>query len=212
MDPNEVRRQWEERSGEFSPEYYAYYGQNETSESIRRILERRVGPDAAVLELGCGPGRHLSCLHEHGFSNLSGVDINDRAFEVMEDTYPDLAARGTFYADAIEDVVDTFDDRHFDAIFSVETLQHIHPDDGWIFEELARITDELLVTVENEGDEHRRPSEPAVNYIDGDFPLYYRNWGRVFAALGFVEVETERGERDTLRAFRSPEERASRSE
>ncbi|WP_129114551.1 class I SAM-dependent methyltransferase [Halegenticoccus tardaugens] len=203
MDPDDVRRQWTERSGEFSPAYYAYYGPNETSESIRGLLERYVGADAAILELGCGSGRHLSHLHEHGFENLNGVDINEDAFEVMEDVYPDLAARGTFHADAIENVVASFDDGRFDAIFSVETLQHLHPDDERVFEELSRIVDDLLITVENEGgDERAVQTEPAVNDVEYDFPLYYRNWKRVFAEVGFTEIESERGERDTLRVLR----------
>ncbi|MFB6178072.1 MAG: class I SAM-dependent methyltransferase, partial [Halobaculum sp.] len=35
MNSDEVRRRWADRSGEFSPEYYAYYGPNATSETIR---------------------------------------------------------------------------------------------------------------------------------------------------------------------------------
>ena len=201
VDANDVRRTWEDRSGEFSPEYYAYYGPNETSNSIRRRLEARVATDAAVLELGCGPGRHLSHLHEHGFENLSGIDINDDSFEVMSEAYPELAAAGTFYADAIEAVVTEFDDGQFDATYSIETLQHIHPDDEWVFEEVARVTSDLLITVENEGDERLPPSERGVNEHEYDFPLFYRDWERVFTQFGFVQVDVERGERDTLRVF-----------
>ncbi|AFK19780.1 class I SAM-dependent methyltransferase [Haloferax mediterranei ATCC 33500] len=205
MDANDVRRKWEGRSGEFSPEYYAYYGPNEASESIRRLFERFLDPTAVILELGCGPGRHLSHLHEHGFENLAGVDINADSFEVMADTYPDLAADGTFYADAIENIVTEFDDEQFDASYSIETLQHIHPDDEWVFEELARCTSDVLITVENEGDEHQSTDGRSVNDTQYDFPLYYRNWRDIFTQYGFVQVESERGEHDTLRVFRRDE-------
>ena len=204
MDQNEVRRQWAERSGEFSPEYYAYYGPNESSETVRRLLDRFLDRDASVLELGCSSGRHLSHLHDHGFDNLVGIEVNPDALAVMERTYPDLAAAGTFYLDAIEDLVGDFDGGQFDAVYSVETLQHLHPDSAWVFEELARITGDLLVTVENEGDDGRSGSDgPVVNYVNDEFPLYYRDWNRVFTELGFVEVEVIPGERDTVRAFRS---------
>lgn len=204
MDSDDVRREWEERSGEYSPEYYAHYGPNETSESIRSALDRFLDRDAAVLELGCSSGRHLAHLYEHGFENLTGIDINDDAFDVMRDAYPALAAHGTFYHGAIEDVIADFDDGRFDATYSVETLQHLHPDTEWVFEELARITDGLLITAENEGENGRRPpTEPDVNYIRDDLPLYYRNWNRVFTELGFEEVDVESGERDTVRTFRS---------
>lgn len=205
MDQNEVRRRWAERSGEFSPEYYAYYGPNEASEAVRRLLDRFVDRDARILELGCSSGRHLEHLFEHGYENLAGIEVNPAAFDVMERTYPDLAAHGTFYLDAIEDVVGEFDTGQFDVIYSVETLQHIHPDAEWLFEDLVRITSDLLLTVENEGEDVRtRATEPAVNYVNGEFPLYYRDWNRIFTELGLVEVDATCGKRDTVRAFRHP--------
>ena len=202
MDSNEVRRQWAERSGEYSPEYYAYYGPDERSESVLDLLDRFVHRDARILELGCSSGRHLSHLRDHGFEDLAGIEVNGDAFDVMEDAYPDLAADGTFYVDAIEDVVRDFDDGAFDAVYSVETLQHIHPDAEWVFEELARITDDLVVTVENEGGDDSESGDPEVNYVREDVPLYYRDWNRVFTDLGLVEVAAESRKRDTVRAFR----------
>ena len=209
MNSDEIRRRWAERSGEYSPDYYAYYGPDETSESIRARLDAALDSDAAVLELGCSSGRHLAHLREHGYGNLHGVEINDEAFDVMADAYPELADSGTFYADAIEDVVSEFDDDRFDAVYSVETLQHLHPDDGWVFDELVRITDDRIVTVENEGDDGGRdgsgddaPDGVAVNYVNDEFPLYYRDWNRVFTERGLVEVDAESTSRDTLREFR----------
>lgn len=226
MDSNDVRREWAERSGEFSPEYYAYYGPNETSEWLRTVLDRRVDTDASVLELGCSSGRHLAHLREHGYTDVHGVDINQESFDVMAEEYPDLAAEGTFYVDAIESVVDRFETGQFDVVYSVETLQHIHPDHDEVFGELTRITEDLLVTVENESgadeaetsgsasstedastasaadEERTRTSDEAVNFVNDDFPLYYRNWKEIFSALGWVEVESTTDGRDTMRAFR----------
>lgn len=203
MNADTVRQYWEERSGEYSPDYYAYYGPNEVSESIRALLDTAVDRDAAILELGCSAGRHLSHLFEEGYENLSGIDINNQAFDVMADAYPDLAAAGTFYTDAIENAVTEFDDNQFDVVYSVETLQHIHPDDAWVFEELARITDDLIVTVENEGTDEQQSAGESVNYVNDEIPLYYRDWNRVFTEFGFVEIESRATKRDTLRAFRS---------
>ncbi|ELY83592.1 class I SAM-dependent methyltransferase [Natrinema altunense] len=203
MNSNEVRRQWAERTGAYSPEYYAHYGPDKRSEAVRSRLERFVGRDAAVLELGCSSGRHLAHLHDHGFEDLHGIDVNDDAFDVMAETYPDLAADGTFYHDTIEAVVGDFADDRFDAVYSVETLQHLHPDAEWVLEELTRITADLLVTVENEGESDQSQSaEPDVSYVNDDFPLYHRNWNRVFTELGLREVDAESGTRDTVRAFR----------
>jgi SAM-dependent methyltransferase len=197
MNDDDVRREWAERSGEFSPGYYAYYGPDETSEAIRSRLDATVGPDASVLELGCSSGRHLAHLLDAGYDDLSGIDINAEAFAVMERTHPDLADRGTFHEGAIEDVVPSFDDDRFDAVFSVQTLQHLPPADDAVFGELHRVTGEVLLTAENEGGEDRE----GVNYVDEDLPLYYRDWGEVFGAVGFDQVDAAGLERTDLRMF-----------
>jgi SAM-dependent methyltransferase len=202
VNPDQVRKRWAERSGEFSPDYYAHRGPDETSDLLASAFEGVVPREAPILEVGCSCGRHLAHLHEQGYSDLHGVEVNDDAFDVMADVYPDLAGSGTFYRGAIEDVVGGFDDDRFAAVFSVETLQHIHPDSAWVFDELARIAAERIVTAEHEGDDARAPDEVGVNYVDEGFPLYYRNWRRVFAERGFEEVDARSLDRDTFRVFR----------
>ena len=203
MDLDSVRNTWTDRAGEYSPAYYAHYGPNETSAVIRDVLAERLPRDAAVLELGCGSGRHLEHLAENGFENLSGVDINAEAFDTMREVYPALAEDGTFHCGPIEDIIGDFDDGQFDAVYSVETLQHLHPDVDWVFEEVARITDAILVTAEIEGPIRDTSSDPDVNYVDEETPLYYRDWNRIFTSLGLVEVDVVRGDRDTTRTFRT---------
>ncbi|MFC7020596.1 MULTISPECIES: class I SAM-dependent methyltransferase [Haloarcula] len=205
MDPDEVREDWAGRSGRFSPRYYAELGPNEVSETILDALRYYVSDDAAILELGCGSGRHLEHLRSHGFENLAGIDINDESFEVMADAFPTLAETGTFQAGAIEDLLGEYDDDAFDVVYSVETLQHIHPDDEWVFEDVARVAGELLVTAENEGNSPERGrGETGVSYVDDEFPLYYRNWKHVFAEYGFAQLIHEPTKRDTIRVFRAP--------
>jgi SAM-dependent methyltransferase len=209
--PDDVRRQWATRTGEFSPEYYAYRGPDEASEAILALLDAHVDRSASVLELGCSSGRHLSYLLEHGYTDLTGVELNADAFEVMADAYPDLAEHGRFHASAIEDVIETFNDDQFDVVYSVETLQHVHPDAAWVFDELVRVTGSLLVTVENEhpsDDQDRRTgasvdasSVRAVTHVDG-VPLFHRDWHQVFTERGLIAVSADATRRDTVRAFR----------
>ncbi|MFC6905695.1 class I SAM-dependent methyltransferase [Halalkalicoccus tibetensis] len=197
MNPDEIHQEWAERSGEYSPTYYAYRGPDEASELIRDALDSRAGPEPSVLELGCSSGRHLSFLYEHGYTDLAGIEVNGEALSVMGENYPELAAAGTFHLDTIENAIREFEDDAFDAVFSVETLQHIHPDNEWVFDEIARITSGPLVTVENEGEDG-----DDVNYVNDEFPLYYRDWRRVFAERGFREADSKRLKRDTFRLFR----------
>lgn len=215
MDSNDVLDEWEDREGEYSPTYYAYYGPNETSESILGYVQDHLDSDATILELGCSSGRHLSHLYDHGYENLHGIEVNPEAFDVMDENYPELADAGTFYADAIEHVVPEFEDGQFDAVFSVETLQHIHPDHDWVFSDISRITSELLITAEIEDsseddsvasesseDDSDSETDLDVSHVRGDFPLYHRDWNRVFTDLGFSETDSESGKRDRIRAFR----------
>jgi SAM-dependent methyltransferase len=203
MDPDEVRRDWAERSGRFSPEYYADIGPNEVSRTLADVLSHYASDDAAVLEVGCGCGRHLAHLRERGFENLTGVDINADAFDVMAREYPGLHEAGTFHAGAIEDLVDEFHDGAFDVVYTVETLQHIHPEDTWVFDALADLTSDLLVTAENEGNGPTRGRDEAVSMVDDEFPLYHRDWKAVFADLGLAQLIREPTDRDTIRVFRT---------
>ncbi|PSQ24495.1 class I SAM-dependent methyltransferase [Halobacteriales archaeon QS_9_67_17] len=204
MDPDENRRGWAERVGEFSPEYYAEIGPNEVSETLAAVFDHYVDTDAAVLEVGCSAGRHLASLRDAGYENLTGIDLNDDAFELMADYYPRLAETGTFHTAAIEEFVPELPDGAFDVVYSVETLQHVHPDDEWVFAELARVTDDLLVTAENEGNSPKRGREDAtVSHVNGEFPLYHRDWKAVFTELGLAQLLCEPGSRDTVRVFRT---------
>ncbi|GAA0532299.1 class I SAM-dependent methyltransferase [Halorubrum ejinorense] len=203
MDPDTVRDAWTDRAGRYSPAYYSHYGPDETSALVREGLGTCVGPDASVLELGCGSGRHLKHLADHGFEDLTGIDIDAGAFDTMRETYPELAADGTFHCAPIEDRIESFDTGQFDAVYSVETLQHLHPDVEWVFAEIARVTDTVLVTAEIERPVQEPPDpDPDVNYVDDDTPLYYRDWSEIFTSLGLEEVGVVRGDRDTTRTFR----------
>ena len=203
MDPEDNRREWAERSEEYSPEYYAEIGPNEVSETLADAFDYYLDDGASILEIGCGSGRHLAHLRDRGFENLAGVDINPDSFEVMTERYPRLAETGTFLTGAVEDLLPEYDDGAFDAVYSVETLQHIHPDDEWVFEELTRVTDDLLVTAENEGNSPQRGrGEAEVSRVNDEFPLYHRDWKAVFTDLGCAQLLCEPTSRDTIRVFR----------
>lgn len=203
MDPEENHRGWAERSGDYSPAYYAEIGPNEVSETLATVFDHYVSTDAKILEIGCSSGRHLSHLLDHGYKNLTGIDLNDDSFEAMAEYFPELAQTGTFHTGAIEEFVPELRDDQFDVIYSVETLQHVHPDDEWVFEELARASADLVITAENEGNSPQRGRDGAeVSYVDDDFPLFHRNWKQVFSDIGLAQLLEEPGKRDTVRVFR----------
>lgn len=198
-DATDARNTWEGKGGRYSPAFYAMIGPNETSERVRDAIARRTSTDASVLEIGCSSGRHLACLHEHGYRDLYGVEINQDAIDVMEKAYPELAADATVYQAPIQDIVEEFETDQFDVVYTVETLELIPPEDEWVFNELRRVAGELLITVENEGDDTPGPTITVVE----DFPLYLRDWSETFADEGWEVVQTNELEIDTLRVFRN---------
>ncbi|MFW5965365.1 MAG: class I SAM-dependent methyltransferase [Halodesulfurarchaeum sp.] len=218
MDSHQVREAWASRSGEYSPAYYAYHGPDARSEAVLEAIEPFLGPNPAILEVGCSAGRHLAHLHEAGYSDLHGVEVNEAAAAAMEEAFPALAERVHVEYAAIEDVVSAYATGRFDVVYSIETLQHLHPDSTWVFAELSRITEDLLVTVENEQpDSEAKPvneesSSPESNDrsvtistpTDDSFPLYYRDFGSIFADIGLEQVAVDRDDRDTIRVFRHP--------
>ncbi|WP_435114924.1 class I SAM-dependent methyltransferase [Halolamina sp. C58] len=207
MNPEDVREEWAERTGEFSPTYYAHKGPNEASEQVRDLVSHFLDREARVLEIGCSSGRHLAHLHDGGLENLHGIEINADAIDVLREEYPDLAADATFHVGDAAAILPEFDDGAFDAVYSVETLQHIHPDEAeTVFDEVARVTGDLLLTVENESARGAGAREAAdVSYVNDEFPLYHRDWKAIFEQRGFAQLLSESSKRrDTLRAFRRP--------
>ncbi len=202
QDVDDVRRRWAERSQAYSPTYYAYYGPDERSERLRTIIDDRLDRNASILELGCSSGRHLEHLAANGFRNVSGIDVNDDAFAVMEQQYPDLADTGTFHHGPLESVVPSFDDDQFDVVYSVETLQHLHPSCDWLVDDLDRVTADLLVTAEVEPDDRVQADAVQETDVDG-VTLYKRYWDEVITDSGFVEHRSTEFDRVTFREFRS---------
>ena len=75
MKLDDNHRGWAERSGEFSPTYYAQIGANEVSETLSTIFDYYASEDAAILEVGCSSGRHLAHLRDND-SRISLVSIS----------------------------------------------------------------------------------------------------------------------------------------
>ncbi|HJZ71529.1 MAG TPA: class I SAM-dependent methyltransferase [Vicinamibacterales bacterium] len=139
------------------------------------IVNRHVPKQAEILEIGCNVGRNLHHLAKAGFTKLSGIEINDEAIRLLRATFPELQQTLRLWNDPVEDAITRLHDQQFGLVYTMAVLEHIHPDSEWIFADMARITSDVLITVE---DEH------GVSWRH--FP---RNYGAVFGALGFEQVE-----------------------
>lgn len=153
----------------------SYLEKAERSRYLVGMLERYTDHDARVLEVGCNVGRNLAFLHDAGFKHLTGIEISQDAVDVMRAEFPEMAREASIICGAAEDVVRDFDDGALDVVFTMAVLEHVHTESEWIFGELTRITNDLLITIEDEAGLSWR-----------HFP---RDYGRIFERLGMRQVE-----------------------
>lgn len=166
------------------------------TDTLVNIIERLPMDKAArILEIGCNAGRNLEGLRLAGYENLWGIEISERAIELMRRHYPGLnhaKIRIAPVENVIEDGVSDF----FNLVFTMAVLQHIHPSSEWVFAEMARIT-RFLITIEDE-------------YTRG-WRHKPRNYERVFSKLGMEQIGKGKirglGPRFVGRAFRKGAER-----
>lgn len=120
-------------SGEFGDDYVER--NRAASEGRRPFWEHVLGriEAASALEIGCNVGGNLRWLAALlGAENVAGVDVNERALEVVRSEVPGVDVR---VASAREL---PFADDSFDLVFTTGVLIHQSP------EELPRVMDEIV--------------------------------------------------------------------
>jgi SAM-dependent methyltransferase len=149
-------------------------------------LVRELAPaDASVLEIGCNVGRNLNALFEAGYHDLTGVEINSNALDILRERQPELARHVQLRNESVEDAARSFGDGEFDVVFTVAVLEHIHSSSDWVFAELARAAKRGLITMED---------ERTVTWKH-----FARNYREVFEGVGLKQVkETPLGPEQAL--------------
>lgn len=132
LNSNEYQRDfWK---GEFGD---SYIDRNNSIEEANRLYKERTGitveeifkkifldidKNAKILELGCNIGLKLSLLQNLGFTDLTGVEINKKAYKIAKKNLPNVK----FYNSSIEE----FDpgQEKFDLVYTTGVLIHINPE------------------------------------------------------------------------------------
>jgi 2-polyprenyl-3-methyl-5-hydroxy-6-metoxy-1,4-benzoquinol methylase len=113
--------------------------------------ELKIPKKSTILELGCNCGRNLGSLWRSGWKNVSGIEINKNALELLEKEFPELRSKD-FYADSIEyatyEMVRQM--KKYDVIFSMAALVHIHPDSIDDLQYIKQIANKFIITFEFE--------------------------------------------------------------
>lgn len=184
----EIHDHWVKSS---TPELYAK--RLERSEFLKKYVEKYISKQGKILEVGCNVGRNLNHLHECGYQTLMGIEISKQAVERLQQTYPELSDKAVIINSPVEDMIKKLLPDSFHLVFSMAVLEHIHPDSEWVFEEMARITKDYLITVEAEEAAH--------------WHIFPRKYKKIFESYGLEQVEEsnckEAGlEYYTLRVFK----------
>jgi SAM-dependent methyltransferase len=154
------------------PKTYANEKDRQRTETLVSIIERLpIAKNARILEIGCNVGRNLEGLRLAGYDNLWGLEINKNAIELMRRHYPELSA--CIVVASVEDKIPEIPDDHFELVFTMAVLEHIHPSSEWVFAQMARIT-RFLITIEDEYTRSWRHKP--------------RNYERVFSRLGLKQI------------------------
>lgn len=107
-------------SGDWDEFYKKQWGITRTAlnEEFLSVVDR----NALILEVGCNRANQLQILHNQGFRNLWGIDVNQKALEMAKENKNFNIVEGSAF-----DI--PFKDEFFDLVFTSGVLIHIAPSD-----------------------------------------------------------------------------------
>src|SRR5437899_7519945 len=109
-----------------------------------------ISNSSPVLELLCGSGKGMSYFYDNGYRNLTGIEINPVAINIMKKTFPEVYRGSTIINGTLEDALVKMKEQSFSLTYSVYVLSTVHPKSNFIFEHIARITKNYIITLEAE--------------------------------------------------------------
>ncbi|WP_052589985.1 class I SAM-dependent methyltransferase [Luteipulveratus mongoliensis] len=168
MRPLERQRKfWTESSEALAPGPYA----SASVQAIISSLEDNYDRGEPVLEIGSGLGATLAALVDAGFSNVTGVEINPLAVQMMRKKYPQLRDVDVLVGPA-ETVLAGMADDSYPLVVAVRTLQHTHPDSAHLFGTIARLA-RTVVTIDEPAvlGRHRYPWDFAQEFARFGFEV-----------------------------------------
>lgn len=171
MTREELHKYWKSR-GTFGENGIVSYirGRKKSRFLVELFDKMRIPKTASILEVGCNVGRNLNELHEAGYKNLSGFDINSSAIKKAKRLFPHLTK-------IVERSAEDFfaKPRLYNVIFTMAVLEHLPIESAEVFKRIAQSAKDYIISVEYEG-----PS--------GNPRIIQRDYGKIFGKRGFVQV------------------------
>jgi 2-polyprenyl-3-methyl-5-hydroxy-6-metoxy-1,4-benzoquinol methylase len=156
----------------------------ERSKNLIEIIESFGIQNPSILEIGCNVGRNLNALNLAGFKNLSAIEINQNAIDLMNEHFPETHKITNISVGPAQEILKKFENKKFDIVYSMAVLQHIPNEDiKNVTQEISRVCGNYLVSYETETYSSWRhfPRSYKTLYKKLNFKYLYRKLGaRVF--------------------------------
>ena len=118
------------------------------SQTVIKILSPYINKEYCILEIGCNAGRNLNHLWQAGYKNICGMEISEYAVKRLRIEYSCLADVPVEIGPAELSIRRRLDNS-VDVIFTMATLEHLHPDNRYLFKEIARVTRKYVLAIES---------------------------------------------------------------
>jgi SAM-dependent methyltransferase len=154
-----------------------------------------------VLEIGCNAGRRLHYLHNQGIQDLNGIELNEDAPALMREAFPELADTAAIHTGSAQQILTQLPSQEFDVVYSCAVLQHIMSATEQLFDNMARVSSDLIITFENESLEPI-PQDSHKDFLTNNGVQFVelRDYNEIFTCRGFEEVDSIDAWEDDSRA------------
>ena len=117
------------------------------SQTVIDMLSPFITKEYSILEIGCNLGRNLNHLWQAGYTQLHGVEISKHAVKRLRSLYPSLS-EVTIDIGPAEACIQRLGDNSIDVVFTMATLEELHPESRFLFKEIARVARYYVLAIE----------------------------------------------------------------
>ena len=163
--------------------------------SVEYVKCKSIPRDSKLLDIGCNTGSTIFNLHQYGFTNVYGVDVEKNSINLGREIYAQISDRLVDY----DGVKLPFEDNSFDVVTMFDVIEHITNIDQFIREEVRRVLRECGILLFQTPNKYTNiPWEILHHKSLHKYKEYhvslqsYKSLGRLLEDSGFCEILIEK--------------------
>ena len=163
--------------------------------SVEYVKCKSIPRDSKLLDIGCNTGSTIFNLHQYGFTNVYGVDVEKNSINLGREIYAQISDRLVDY----DGVKLPFEDNSFDVVTMFDVIEHITNIDRFIREEVRRVLRECGILLFQTPNKYTNiPWEILHHKSFHKYKEYhvslqsYKSLGRLLEDSGFCEILIEK--------------------